>query len=116
MNPCLARALPPGHGPRRIWWCFLFSLVCMTSACFRHIERERQLGNSAYLAFPRLQSEVHVKLVGPRFYEFDASGGKARSFEIEAGRYTVVLTRGTVTVAQHDIYVSAGQTKEMDTQ
>lgn len=94
---------------------FLLMVAVLPSAgCFRHIVEERQLGNTAFLVFPRLQSEAKVTLSGPRKYEFQVSTQSQTRYEVEAGQYRVTIARGDTLVADRLIYLGAGEVKEVD--
>lgn len=91
----------------------MLTAALASAGCFRHVMEERQLGNLAYLSFPLLQGEAEVSLSGEHSYSFTARGGRAH-YEVEAGRYRLILTRSGAPFVDTDIYVSAGQTKEIE--
>lgn len=90
----------------------LFTCLIGAPACFRHVERQGQLPDTAYLTFPGVAPGSSVRAEGQRTYNFEVNSSDQR-FAVQAGRYEVQVYSGEHLVARRVVFLASGETKEI---
>lgn len=89
------------------------SLV-LAVGCFRHEVTERQLSDSCYLSFPKLESAIQVQLEGDAPRSFSVKPDGSTKYEIPSGTWRMKVSRDGKLLMDRTVFVSAGQTREFD--
>jgi hypothetical protein len=82
--------------------------------CFRQETTERQLSDTAFLKFPKLEFAIQVKLEGDSQRMFAVPPDASAKYEIPAGTWRVKVLRDGQLLMDRKVFISAGETREFD--
>ncbi len=90
------------------------SLLLLVSGCFRQETTERQLSDTAFFKFPKLEAAVQVKLEGDTNRAFTVPPDPSARYEIPSGTWRVKVSRDGQLLMDRKVFISAGETREFD--
>jgi len=88
-------------------------MILSTQGCFRHVNTTSQLSDVAHFRFPNFTRGDLVTVQGPRNYTFTLVASKQASYAVAAGRYQITVTRAGEIQAERDVFIAAGETKDV---